>query len=175
MRVAKVHNRTEGITRRGHTFIFEIEVENTGDQKFEKGHNLEVSDTIPTHFTIRRITSGGKTDPDNKQRVIWGGIELEPGQKKTFEIEVRVNDDAPLAEICNTATVSFEEGVRDQDTKCITVKEAPKVAATIAPTPKLVTPVGVPITAPTGAPAAAALATSLFGTGSLAFFLRKFW
>lgn len=173
MKITKTDNRDNNITRRTHTFIYELKVENTGDVDFEEGDNLKVTDTVPSEFRIIAITSGGHVDGQN---VTWNIKNLAKGEKKTLKIEVQVKSDAKLnTSICNTGKVSFEDGVRDQDKECITVEgptPTPQVAATITPAPR--GPINVPITAPTG-PESMGVLASLLGMSGLGVVLKRFW
>lgn len=153
----KTDNR-DGITRPGHMFMYTLKVSNTGDDNI---HDLKVTDTIPDAFRIESVSDGSSI---SGQTVRWANVNLEAGASRTFEITVRVKNDAPLTEVCNTATAKSEDhDLSVSDGECITIASGGQVKAVVRvqPTPVLVQPaaqptptvagIPVPITAQTGA------------------------
>lgn len=170
----KTDNRSHDLTRRRHTFTYTLTVENTGHNDI---HDLKITDAIPGAFTIESVSGDGKIDG---QTVRWTNVILEAGEKKSFTIMVRVDHDAPLTEVCNTASAKSEDhGLSVSDGDCITVARQSEVKGVTAKktvvTPVLVQPMAqpkpvstvsgipVPITAKTGA--------GILGIGSAAALL----
>ncbi|MDZ4343283.1 MAG: hypothetical protein U1E51_12720 [Candidatus Binatia bacterium] len=159
------------VARPGQTITYGIEVENTGDIDI---FDVEIEDTVSSYLHIIDVS------PDASERdgqtVRWEGIEVGAGDKKTFHITAKVDDNTPNGTVIgNKVYVKSEDYDIDTYAEDITVIERqPRIAAiTVVPiTPY--SPTGVPITAKTGA-GWLGLFSALAGSGGLALISRKPW
>lgn len=155
------------VTRPGHTFTYQIRVENTGDVKIS---DAKIVDRLPGQLEIIGVSDDGDIDGQN---VTWSNIVLSPGEHLTVWVKVKVKlNTANGTLLTNRAKVtSDDEGLSASAVEFTVVERLGQVAATvIEATPIQI--MNVPITAKTGMGIVGTLFT-LFGGSGLAFVTRR--
>lgn len=107
--------------------IFEIEIENVGEVEVD---NMRLEDFLPDE--LKRVGGSGLTE-------YWD--DFEPGEKKTFEIEVKINDEEFDRDVefekcvVNKAEVEYDGDFESSDAAVVCygnaqIKELPETGAT---------------------------------------------